>query len=61
VDLYYLYKDQLLNMVQQCEHGRYLQQIGLGDDLPACVQVDTTAIIPLMLNGVIQALASPEP
>ncbi|MFB3785838.1 MAG: 2-phosphosulfolactate phosphatase [bacterium] len=54
VDLYYLYKDQLLNMVQQCEHGRYLLRIGLGDDLPECVKVDNTPIVPFMQNGIIQ-------
>ncbi len=50
-DLYSLYKDRLLEMVQRCTHGRYLEEVGLGEDLPACVQVDTREIVPEMRNG----------
>jgi len=61
VDLYQLYKDQLPDMIRQCEHGRYLAQIGLGDDLPECVRLNTTGVVPVMLDGTIQALASLSP
>ncbi|MBN2328409.1 MAG: 2-phosphosulfolactate phosphatase [Candidatus Omnitrophica bacterium] len=51
VDLYQLYRGSLLDMVRQCFHGRYLEEIGLGDDLPECVKVDSTDIAPVMRNG----------
>lgn len=51
VDLYELYTGRLLDMVRQSNHGRYLEEIGLGTDLPECVKVDTTTIVPVMKQG----------
>lgn len=48
VDLFHLHQDNLLNMLHTCFHGRYLQEIGLGDDLIECAQVNTTPITPEM-------------
>ncbi len=54
VDLYQLYRARLLDMARQCFHGRNLEEIGLGSDLPECVKVDTTDIVPRMKNGQIR-------
>ncbi len=51
VDLFQFYQESLPAMIQQCSHGRHLQNIGLGDDLPECVKTDTTDIAPHMKNG----------
>ncbi len=55
VDLYHLYQDCLPDMIRQCFHGRFLQDIGLGDDLPECVRIDTTDIVPVMKDGRVMA------
>lgn len=48
VDLYHMYQGNLLNMVNTSVHGRYLDEIGLGEDLPECVKVDTSVLTPEM-------------
>lgn len=49
VDLYTLYGERLSDMVRQSNHGRYLDSIGLGPDLEACVQVNTSTLVPRMV------------
>ncbi len=51
VDLFELYSGRLLDMVHQCDHGRYLEKVGLGEDLAECVKFDTSDIVPEMING----------
>ncbi len=51
IDLYQVYRGNILSMLQQCFHGRYLESVGLGADLPACAQVDTVTSVPYMHNG----------
>ncbi len=51
VDLFDLYRDRLLDMVKQCYHGRYLEKIGLGDDLVECVKIDTEDFVPELEKG----------
>lgn len=48
LDLYHLYRDRLLPMVQTCSHGAYLIRVGLEEDLPECVQVNTSNVVPAM-------------
>lgn len=49
VDLYTLYGERLLDMIQQSNHGRYLLQIGLEADLPECIKVNTSKLVPKMV------------
>jgi len=51
IDLYQIYRGNILSMLQQCFHGRYLAQVGLGSDLPVCSQVDVVTCVPYMQNG----------
>jgi len=53
IDLFQLYRGHLITMLRQSFHGRYLESIGLGDDLPLCVEIDTVNIVPMMRDGVI--------
>ena len=48
VNLYEFYSERLLDMLKQSDHGYYLEEIGLGEDLPECALVNTTAIVPEM-------------
>lgn len=56
IDLFQVYRERLPEMIRQCYHGRYLEEIGLGDDLIECVRIDTTDIVPGMKNGRIEIL-----
>jgi phosphosulfolactate phosphohydrolase-like enzyme len=38
-------------MLRDSEHGRYLINIGLEDDLYLCSQVDITTVIPIYEDG----------
>jgi 2-phosphosulfolactate phosphatase len=59
IDLFQIYKDRLLDMVRICYHGRYLEEVGLGNDLPECVKVDAADIAPGMKDGRIMVERSP--
>lgn len=48
LDLYHMYRDRLLPMLQTCDHGAYLTSIGLEDDLPECALMNTSEIVPMM-------------
>lgn len=56
--LYSSYKKDLLEMVKESEHGRFLTEIGFGDDLPECVKVDCSTALPVLRNGVIKLIES---
>jgi 2-phosphosulfolactate phosphatase len=49
--LYQYCKSDILQMLRNSEHGRYLTDIGLGDDLALCAQVDTTTAVPIYRDG----------
>jgi 2-phosphosulfolactate phosphatase len=53
VDLFQLYRGNILTMLQQSDHGHYLESIGLGDDLPICAEIDNVLVVPTMHDGVI--------
>ena len=49
--LYQHCKSNILKVLRDSEHGRYLISIGLGDDLTLCSQVDTITVVPIYHNG----------
>jgi 2-phosphosulfolactate phosphatase len=51
--LYQSSKKDLLKMLTESEHGKYLISIGMKDDLPICQQVDSIKILPVIQNGVV--------
>jgi 2-phosphosulfolactate phosphatase len=53
IDLYQLYREQLMAMIRQCQHGRYLMECGLGEDLPVCIAVNTSNRTPQMVDGIV--------
>jgi len=44
----------ILKMLQRAEHGRYLEEIGFGEDLKFCAQVDAIPVLPLLDGNVIR-------
>ena len=49
--LYEHYSMDILGMLFDCEHGRYLDSIGLAEDLEFCAQMDVTDVIPIGHEG----------
>ena len=49
--LYQTYRDDLLGMLRNCYHGRYLANIGLGEDLEFCAQMDIIDVVPHLVDG----------
>ncbi len=41
----------LLPMISECEHGSYLSQIGMQDDLPVCIEVNRLPVLPVFSEG----------
>ncbi|MCC6866451.1 MAG: 2-phosphosulfolactate phosphatase [Ignavibacteria bacterium] len=54
--LYSAYKNDLLKMMNDSEHGQYLVSLGFGDDLFACAEVDKYNLLPVLKNGVIKSI-----
>lgn len=53
--LYQTHRDDLLGMLRNCYHGRYLASIGLGEDLEFCAQMDFVDVVPGLVDGKITA------
>jgi len=53
--LYSSYKKDLLKMLQESEHGRFLTTLGFEDDLNECGKVDAYDLLPVLKNGVIKS------
>ena len=53
--LYQTHCDNLLGMLKNCYHGRYLAGIGLEEDLEFCAQVDLVDVVPYLVDGTISA------
>jgi 2-phosphosulfolactate phosphatase len=53
------YGDQLLKLFDASEHGRALRTAGFGDDLAACADVNSYAVIPLYQDRQITRLGPP--
>ena len=49
--IYEHYSADILGMLFDCEHGRYLASIGLAEDLEFCAQIDVTNVIPIGREG----------
>ena len=49
--LYQGHCEDLLGMLKNCYHGRYLAGIGLGEDLEFCAQVDLVDVVPHLVDG----------
>jgi 2-phosphosulfolactate phosphatase len=52
-----LYKGQkkdLLKMLKESDHGKYLIEIGMGGDLEICASVDSLKIVPVLVNGIVK-------
>ncbi len=45
----------VLKMLRQSAHGKFLTEIGLGDDLKTCAAVDSIPVLPLLSGNVIRA------
>ena len=58
--LYEHYSTDILGMLFDCEHGRYLASIGLAEDLEFCAQMDMTDVIPIGREGKFVRVVSPE-
>jgi 2-phosphosulfolactate phosphatase len=43
-----------LKLLRSTEHGKYLQEIGLGEDLPVCAAVDRTPVVPVLEENVLR-------
>jgi 2-phosphosulfolactate phosphatase len=56
--LYLSYKYGLLRMLKESEHGKFLIEIGFGDDLPECAKVDISSALPVLRNGVVKLIES---
>jgi 2-phosphosulfolactate phosphatase len=41
-------------MIARADHGRYLQEIGFGDDLKVCAGIDTIPVLPLQDGNVLK-------
>lgn len=48
------YGKGLLKMVKSTEHGRYLEEIGFGEDLKICVAVDSVPVLPILEGNVLR-------
>ncbi|MDZ7261353.1 MAG: 2-phosphosulfolactate phosphatase [candidate division KSB1 bacterium] len=51
--LYQKYTDNFLEMLQQSQHGKYLIEIGMGNDLEVCARVNSIPIVPCFKEGII--------
>jgi phosphosulfolactate phosphohydrolase-like enzyme len=56
--LYDSYKKDLLLMLRESEHGRFLIGLGFDDDLVECAKVDVCSSLPVMKNGIIKLIES---
>ncbi len=45
------FRGDVLAALSQSEHGRYLAQIGYGEDVALCAQVDRTDVVPVLEAG----------
>jgi 2-phosphosulfolactate phosphatase len=49
--MYLQCKSDILGLLCKSEHGKYLIDIGLGDDLTLCAKEDTTTVVPIYHDG----------
>ncbi len=51
--LYNKFSNNILDMLRKSQHGRYLENIGLGKDLEFCSRLDVFNIVPVFREGLI--------
>ena len=51
--LYEKVGNNILEILRKSQHGRYLESIGLGEDLKFCSQLDFFHIVPIFRDGII--------
>ena len=51
--LYVKFGNNILEILRKSQHGRYLESIGLGEDLKFCSQMDLFHIVPIFRDGII--------
>ena len=45
-----MWDGRVLDLLAACEHGRYLEEIGLGSDLSLCAAVDKYSVVPVLVG-----------
>lgn len=48
------YGKQIGKMLKLCDHGRYLSEIGFGDDLKICGSIDSINVLPILIGNVLK-------
>jgi 2-phosphosulfolactate phosphatase len=54
MSLYRSFGRGILKMMRSSDHGRYLEEIGFGDDIRCCATVDSLSVVPLLEGNVIR-------
>jgi 2-phosphosulfolactate phosphatase len=49
--LYRMNEQSIPALLKNCEHGRYLEGLGFGEDLEVCSRVDTLKLVPIVKDG----------
>ncbi|MGB9596868.1 MAG: 2-phosphosulfolactate phosphatase, partial [Candidatus Poribacteria bacterium] len=49
--MYQQSKSNILNLLRKSEHGKYLINIGLDDDLILCAREDVSTVVPIYFDG----------
>ena len=52
--LYKSNKKSILKMLKNSNHGKFLIDIGMGDDLPICAEINSIPILPIQINNSIK-------
>ncbi len=58
VMLYKNFGKNILRMLEESEHGKFLIDIGFGKDLPICASVDSIPVLPIVSGNVIKLTKS---
>ena len=56
--LFKAFGKNILRMLQESEHGKFLTDIGFGNDLSICASVDSVPVLPIMSGNVIKLVKS---
>ncbi|MBI4534735.1 MAG: 2-phosphosulfolactate phosphatase [Ignavibacteriae bacterium] len=52
--LYKSFGKNIQKMIKGSEHGKYLAEIGFGEDLKVCASVDTVPVVPQLVGNVVK-------
>ena len=45
------YAKRIKALLRNCDHGRYLTELGYSKDLPVCAEIDALQVVPIMREG----------